>query len=206
MTIFVRTSLGNAAIRSNNDPGLTRRLRSLLIAIDGKADSRIYIASLSANIYGDVAGLLESLRSAGMIRAVGSVETSGGMAVADLPFIGSQLVEAAPVTRIAPVVAVVAFSQADVLAPLPDESATQTAEKTRAAVALMSDFVENHVPSDMNELMFAIDQLSTPKEVLAMLPDYAQQLTPLTAQGQVQAHISELRTLLTSQDFHARMT
>lgn len=206
MTIFVRTSLGNAAIRSNSDPGLTRRLRSLLIAIDGKADSRIYIASLSANIYGDVAGLLESLRSAGMIRPVGSVETSGGTAVADLPFIGSQLVEAAPVTRISPVVAVVASSQADVSAPLPAESATQTAEKTRAAVALMSDFVENHVPSDMNELMFAIDQLSTPNEVLAMLPDYAQQLTPLTAQGQVQAHISELRTLLASQDFRARMS
>ena len=149
---------------------------------------------------------MESLRSAGMIRAVGSVETSGSTAVADLPFIGSQLEEAAPVTRIAPPVAVVAPSHADVSAPLPVESATQTAEKTRAAVALMSDFVQNRVSSDTMELMFEIDQLSTPEEVLAMLPDYAQQLIPLTTQGQVQVHISELHTLLTGQDGRTRMT
>jgi hypothetical protein len=64
MPIYNRTQRGHAAALNADSP-LPRKLRTLLIAIDGYTDSSTYISSLSA--FGDVQTLLESLLNAGLI-------------------------------------------------------------------------------------------------------------------------------------------
>jgi hypothetical protein len=64
MPIYTRTQRGHAAALNADSP-LPRKLRTLLIAIDGYTDSSTYISSLSA--FGDVQTLLESLLNAGLI-------------------------------------------------------------------------------------------------------------------------------------------
>jgi hypothetical protein len=64
MPIYTRTQRGHAAALNADSP-LPRKLRTLLIAIDGYTDSHTYISSLSA--FGDVQTLLESLLNAGLI-------------------------------------------------------------------------------------------------------------------------------------------
>jgi hypothetical protein len=64
MPIYTRTQRGHAAALNADSP-LPRKLRTLLIAIDGYTDSSVYISSLSA--FGDVQTLLESLLNAGLI-------------------------------------------------------------------------------------------------------------------------------------------
>ena len=66
MTIYTRTPQGQAAALNPNS-ALPRKLRTLLISIDGKTSIETYVSSLSS--FGDVASLLESLLNAGLIEA-----------------------------------------------------------------------------------------------------------------------------------------
>lgn len=67
MKIYTRTDLGNAAALNPDSP-LPRKLRTLLIAIDGKTRLSTYINTLSS--FGDVEALMESLLQAGLIRVL----------------------------------------------------------------------------------------------------------------------------------------
>jgi hypothetical protein len=68
MTIYSRTIRGHAAAL-NADSALPRKLRTLLIAIDGKTTTDTYVNTLSA--FGDVEALLQSLFEAGFIELQG---------------------------------------------------------------------------------------------------------------------------------------
>lgn len=149
MTILVRTPEGDTAIQSQ-DARLPRRMRSLLIAIDGKTDSRVYTSSLSPTLFGNVAELLESLKLAGLICSAAEQRA------APEP---SQIPAPAPAIRAA-------------------EAQTSVAQ-TRQAVGLMSDFVQENLASNALEWMFTIDQLSNRAQIAAMLPLYAAQIAPL---------------------------
>jgi hypothetical protein len=73
MTIYSRTIRGHAAAL-NADSALPRKLRTLLIAIDGKTSTDIYVSTLSA--FGDVEALLQSLHEAGFIELQGGTGRS----------------------------------------------------------------------------------------------------------------------------------
>lgn len=78
MIIYVRTAAGNEAALNHNS-ALPRKLRTLLIAIDGRTRAGTYVNSLSS--FGDVDALLGSLREAGLIEAVAS---PGSLSVIDV--------------------------------------------------------------------------------------------------------------------------
>ena len=69
MTIYARTILGNEVALTADSP-LPRKLRTLLIAIDGRTSLDVYIKSLSS--FGDVEALMESLLQAGLIEVIPS--------------------------------------------------------------------------------------------------------------------------------------
>ena len=64
MTIYIRTAKGNE-VALDPSSGLPRKLRTLLIGIDGRTSVGAYIKGLSS--FGDVDALLGSLRDAGLI-------------------------------------------------------------------------------------------------------------------------------------------
>jgi hypothetical protein len=67
MKLYKRTDAGNAAALDPKSP-LPRKLRTLLISVDGRTRESIYISTLSS--FGDVAALLESLLQQGYIQIV----------------------------------------------------------------------------------------------------------------------------------------
>lgn len=67
MAIYSRTLKGQA-VALNKDSTLPRKLRTLLIAIDGRTRTEAYVSSLSA--FGDVETLLESLHQSGLIELI----------------------------------------------------------------------------------------------------------------------------------------
>ena len=58
MTIYIRTNLGNEAAQNPESP-LSRKLRILLLAVDGRTSLEVYVKSLSS--FGDVEALMDSL-------------------------------------------------------------------------------------------------------------------------------------------------
>lgn len=67
MKLYKRTDAGNAAALDPKSP-LPRKLRTLLISVDGRTRENIYISTLSS--FGDVAALLDSLLQQGYIQIV----------------------------------------------------------------------------------------------------------------------------------------
>jgi hypothetical protein len=67
MKLYKRTDTGNAAALDPKSP-LPRKLRTLLISVDGRTRENIYISTLSS--FGDVAALLDSLLQQGYIQIV----------------------------------------------------------------------------------------------------------------------------------------
>lgn len=77
MTIYTRTALGNEVALNRESP-LPRKLRTLLIAIDGITRLSTYTNTLSS--FGDVEALLESLLQAGLIRVLPESAPAGASA------------------------------------------------------------------------------------------------------------------------------
>lgn len=67
MNLYKRTQSGNAAALDPKSP-LPRKLRTLLISVDGRTRENIYVSTLSS--FGDVSALLDSLLQQGLIELV----------------------------------------------------------------------------------------------------------------------------------------
>lgn len=67
MNLYKRTAAGNAAALDPKSP-LPRKLRTLLISVDGRTRQSTYVTTLSS--FGDVAALLDSLHQQGYIELV----------------------------------------------------------------------------------------------------------------------------------------
>lgn len=80
MTIYIRTAAGNEAALNPQSP-LPRKLRTLLIGIDGRTGVDTYVNSLSS--FGDVDALLGSLHDAGLIEAAAVMRPVAGRSVDD---------------------------------------------------------------------------------------------------------------------------
>lgn len=67
MNLYKRTAAGNAAALDSKSP-LPRKLRTLLISVDGRTRQSTYVTTLSS--FGDVAALLDSLQQQGYIELI----------------------------------------------------------------------------------------------------------------------------------------
>jgi hypothetical protein len=69
--VYIKTPQGQAAAYDQTS-AMPRKIRSLLKVIDGRTNLQVYVLSLHS--FGDVQGLLASLQTAGLIRALSSEE------------------------------------------------------------------------------------------------------------------------------------
>jgi hypothetical protein len=224
MTTYTRTNLGNEAALNPDSP-LPRKLRTLLIAIDGRTTLQVYVNSLSS--FGDVESLMDSLLQAGLIEVVTShrpVEIDAVDVAAENFFAKQQRVawsdtdnsgSSAAQKRGAPsmqtrlgmqdpvddVQSWSKFQQPPSAAPSrytpPGASSTSTAQyQLRNAISLMSDFVTQHMPLESLELVLTLEGLTSAEQVIGSLKGYQSLIEHL---GQpARDHLAKLRTLLAS--------
>ena len=215
MTILIRTPRGNDALRNPHAPH-SRRTKSLLMAIDGKSDASLYIAKLSS--LGDVAAMLENLLSASLVRALEPVAPVAGRSApsgaatgqvstwflttaqhaadsrtwsdtyviphepGDDPFADSWNLDDSPLALTA--------------AASSDENQNSTAQQqVRKAVALMNNFVATHFAERADELLPAIDKLTSVERIARSLRDYEALVAPVGKAAT--RHLVDLRATLT---------
>jgi hypothetical protein len=216
MTILIRTPLGNDALRSP-DAQIPRRSQSLLSAIDGKTDSSLYIATLSA--FGDVASLLETLLRAGLVRAVEPTQPNGPIAtrpaasrampnqistwfLTTVQHAGDALIwsdtfslphqPSDDSSLDIPGKSPFAAAESGVSGVDRDSTAQQ---QVRKAVLLMSEFVATHFSKRAAELLPVIDKLTSVERIARSLKDYEALVAP--AGKAATQHLADLRATLT---------
>jgi hypothetical protein len=167
MTVYTKTAAGMEAMK-NPQTALPRRLRTLLICIDGKSSLQTYIKSLTA--FGDVASLMDSLREAGLIEVLGQTDArsnaSRTVAVAGIPI--SEV-------------------------PGLDESfhlANARALTLRQAIAEMGDFVSTHLPDNAIEIVLMLDKVESVDELNQLMPSYTELIKPFGAKAAL--HLRQL--------------
>ena len=211
MTILIRTPRGDDALRSP-DALLPRRTKSLLIAIDGKTDSSLYIANLSS--FGDVAALLETLLSDGLVQALRPVAERAVSSDARPSQISTWFLTTAQHagdfsnwsdTYVVPHEPSggpfaepwnMGESLPDRVPAASDEDLDSTAQQqVRKAVLLMHNFVATHFAKQANELLPAIDKLTSVERIARSLKDYEALVAP--AGKAATRHLVDLRATLT---------
>lgn len=225
MTIYIRTSLGNEAALNPDSP-LPRKLRTLLIAVDGRTTANVYVESLSS--FGDVESLMASLLQAGLIEVIAQPRLSNKDVVDEVAenFVAKQQRSAwsdtdrfevagaehhkrpqgsAAMREIQPSNDFQSWSNFPRQPTKPSTSyqtqATQQANSTaqhqlRNAIGLMSDFLTEHMPMESLEMVLALEGITSVEQVIGSLKGY-QTLTEHLGQP-ARDHLAKLRTLLAS--------
>lgn len=217
MPVYVRTAAGNEAALNPNSP-LPRKLRTLLISIDGRTRLGTYVNSLSS--FGDVEALIESLLQAGLIQAVASPKVPGSNDADPSPgsVFGAQSASSWRNTDVgntpwsksgaaasqAPVDDLLSWSKfqsspapaAPSYNPPGARPVTTAHYQLRNAIALMSDFVSQHMPLESLELVLTLEGLQSVEQVLASLKGYEAMTAHLGEPAR--KHMAELRNVLSS--------
>ncbi|MFZ4551293.1 MAG: hypothetical protein ACOYNB_05665 [Aquabacterium sp.] len=210
MTTYARTALGKAAL-SSNSADLPRKLRTLLIAIDGRTDSTAFERNLSS--FGDVSALLDSLKTAGYIeesnaglfrsnpnpkltksgspRLARSSASSSDFRAGDGRFASEFRAYRAVSQTYQP-------ANGAMFAGGGDEKASLANAQLKAAVSLMSDFVAEHLPAQALEIVIELEPLSSVEALIRSLDDYEQLIKPAGTDKGLK-HMRELRAILTSE-------
>ena len=220
MTVYVRTAAGNDAALNTDFP-LPRKLRTLLISIDGRSTLDTYVNSLSS--FGDVAALLESLVQVGLIQAVAAPLSHGdaeaqkpkgstfgrqsatGWSNTDISMTNRQgprgsgdmqasVDDLASWSKFQPPLSVPAQSYSP-----PDagsKTTTTAGYQLRNAISLMSDFVTHHLPLESLELVLMLEGLQSVEQVVVSLQGYEAMIGHVGAPAK--KHMTELRHLLST--------
>jgi hypothetical protein len=215
MTILIRTPRGDDALRSP-DAQLPRRTKLLLIALDGKTDSSLYIANLSS--FGDVAAMLEILLRAGLVQALAPVvPVAGRSATSDATpsqistwflstvqhpgdfenWTDTYAIPLEPCGRRAVKPWDMGGSR---LAPAAADKRVTDLDSTaqqqvRKAVLLMNNFVATHFAKRAAELLPVIDKLTSVERIARSLKNYEALVAP--AGKAATRHLADLRATLT---------
>jgi hypothetical protein len=176
MTVYTKTIAGMEAIK-NPQADLPRRLRTLLICIDGKSSLQAYTKNLTS--FGDVAALMDSLREAGLIEVVGPTDlaSSASRAAGPLPM---------------PVSVVQGLDQSFRLD-------TARALTLRQAIDAMGDFVQTHLSDNAIEIVLMLDKVESMDELNQLMPSYAELIRPFGAKA-VQ-HLQQLAPITQNKFF-----
>ena len=171
---YTRTQAGTAAVL-NPKIEISRPMKALLISMIGGFDAKSYASRIRDGH--DVPAMLEALLNAGYIRALPGTDTHTD-------------IDSPPVERV----------QAQVARPQPQPeqlfipSAPVSHRPLQDAVALMTDFVMNHLPGDALEMSFALEGLTSVTQLEASLRAYETKIRHLGVAA-VQ-HLQQLKRIL----------
>ena len=171
---YTRTQAGTAAVL-NPKIEISRPMKALLISMIGGFDAKSY-ASRHRDGH-DVPAMLEALVNAGYIRALPDTDTHTD--IDNPPVVRVQ----APVARLQP-------QPESFLIP----SKPVSHRPLQDAVALMTDFMMNHLPGDALEMSFALEGLTSVTQLEASLRAYETKIRPLGVTA-VQ-HLQPLKQIL----------
>jgi hypothetical protein len=165
---FARTAEGQAAAYAATS-AMPRKLRSLLKVIDGKTSNEVFASSLKA--FGDVQGLLNSLKSAGLIELRATASESSPSAEVSAASSTTSFKSSAQVTRpdvFAPT------QSAHTLSQTPAESGLSGQQQHDLQLLLqdMSSFVLAYVPAQAFSVLSELEQISNMEQMAVLLGGY----------------------------------
>lgn len=220
MILYKRTLAGSKHVL---DPfsSLPRKLRTLLIAIDGKTSRDAYVHNLSS--FGDVPALLDSLELQGYIASVRTGHTSPSSSVSSthLPLADSNMAEQStqpsfPSGSVDSALESTNTANSGMLmsrvlssnpaqpnlasfprigaSPGNGQAPSSEDYQLRSAISLMSDFIFTYLPADSLEIVLALEGLGSIEQAIASLNGYQAMIVPA---GDVAIHhMAELRASL----------
>ena len=171
---YTRTQAGTAAVL-NPKIEISRPMKALLISMIGGFDAKLY-ASRHRDGH-DVPAMLEALVNAGYIRA--------------LPDTGIDIdIDSPPVKRVQAQVARLQLQPERLLIP----AGFVSHRPLQDAVALMTDFVMNHLPGDALEMSFALEGLTSVAQLEVSLRAYETKIRHLGVIAD--RHLEQLKRIL----------
>ncbi len=188
MPVYIRTDEGQTAAYDAQS-ALPRKLKSLLKLIDGKTSLAILEENLRA--FGDVRGLVESLRTAGLIEP-STEATKAERASADSA--GNSRMSYRPSETSAGARSAFGHSQLSTRMPPSAESGARRIQALRQAEDLMAHFVLTHLPEQSFALLKELEALTSLEQLAATLGGYEQVVSQVGAQSQ--AHLSQIKQIL----------
>ncbi|MEC5212919.1 hypothetical protein RCH06_001461 [Polaromonas sp. CG_9.5] len=213
MPIYRRTPAGNEAVL-NSKGDLPRKLRSLLMVVNGNTPLSVYRETLSS--FGDVAALMRALEAQGLVEqvmappdsaaSIGNVPAAPRSApgfvsppAAWTPAAGPSASGASPATLTDDLAAWASFGDelsTAGLAPAGNAAFGNAAYQLRKALLLVSDFVAVHLPEQSLEIVLAFETLGSAEQVIGSLDGYEALVAPLGEPAR--RHLAELRQTLTT--------
>lgn len=173
---YTRTQAGTAAVL-NPKIEISRPMKALLISMIGDFDAKSYASRIRDGH--DVPATLEALVNAGYIRALPDTDTHTDIDI-----------ESPPVERVRAQVARLQPQPENFLIP----SAPVSHRPLQDAVALMTDFVMNHLPGDALEMSFALEGLTSVAQLEASLRAYETKIRHLGITAD--QHLQQLKRIL----------
>lgn len=173
---YTLTQAGTAAVL-NPKIEISRPMKALLISMIGDFDAKSYASRIRDGH--DVPAMLEALVNAGYIRALPATDTHTHTDI-----------ESPPVERVRAQVARLQPQPENFLIP----SAPVSHRPLQDAVALMTDFVMNHLPGDALEMSFALEGLTSVAQLEASLRAYETKIRHLGVTAD--QHLQQLKRIL----------
>ena len=175
---YTRTQAGTAAVL-NPKIEISRPMKALLISMIGGFDATSYASRIRDGH--DVPAMLETLVNAGYIRALPDTDTHTHTHTD---------IESPPVERVRAQVARLQPQPENFLIP----SAPVSHRPLQDAIALMTDFVMNHLPGDALEMSFALEGLTSVAQLKASLRTYETNIRHLGVTAD--QHLQQLKRIL----------
>ncbi len=187
---FARTAEGQAAAYDATS-AMPRKLRSLLKVIDGKTSNEVFANSLKA--FGDVQGLLTSLKNAGLIelRVTAYESAAPEMSAVAMPARPRISVQTTPADAFAPTQSAHTRSQIPVEAGL---SQQQQQQDLQLLVQDMSSFVLAYVPAQAFSVLSELEQISTMEQMAVLLGGYELMVRDVGEPARI--HLMHVRQML----------
>ena len=173
---YTRTQAGTAAVL-NPKIEIARPMKALLISMIGGFDAKSYASRIRDGR--DVPAMLEALVNAGYIRALPDTDTHAD-------------IDSPPVERFQSHVARLQPQPQPERFLIPSESVSH--RPLQDAVALMTDFVMNHLPGDALEMSFALEGLTSVTQLEASLRAYETKIRHLGVTAD--QHLKQLKRIL----------
>jgi hypothetical protein len=175
---YTRTQAGTAAVL-NPKIEISRPMKALLISMVGGFDAKSYASRIRDGH--DVPAMLEALVNAGYIRALPDTDTHTDIDSPPVERFQSHVARLQPQPQPQPERFLI-----------PSESVSH--RPLQDAVALMTDFVMNHLPGDALEMSFALEGLTSVTQLEASLRAYEAKIRHLGVTAD--QHLKQLKRIL----------
>lgn len=198
--VLVKTEKGNRESRIQTaESSLPRRLRTLLMVVDGKTPFHVYEETL-AN-YGDVASLYEALVTGGYLECQGwerpKPATGGPSPVEEVEPTAAPGAQPEPEPR-AKQAPEPRAEPASAPTGNPEQPAGRGVDQHefRELMSDISTLITEKLGSDAMELLLKVEAVDSPQQLLDLLPELAEELKAGMGNRDVKRFVSEVRKKL----------